>query len=59
MVIMVLEVHSGGEVDCMDYTMLLHLRLVCKIPLTSFTLRYFSEPLKSGSYISNGSLGEI
>jgi hypothetical protein len=59
MAITVLEVHCGGEADCMDYTMLGHQRLVCKIPLHSFTLRSFSEPLKSGSRISNGSIGEL
>jgi hypothetical protein len=49
MVIMTLEVHCGGEAGGMDCTVLRYQRLVCNIALTSFTLRYISVPLKSGS----------
>jgi hypothetical protein len=49
MVIMTLEVHCDGEAGRMDCTVLRCQRLVCKIALTSLTLRYISVPLKSGS----------
>jgi hypothetical protein len=45
--------------SCMNCAMLWHQRLVCKIPLTSFTLRNSSEPINSGPCISNGSVREM